>query len=64
MENLAAYTKAGSNPAYVSINRHPDRTVEITVRNEVKESCGCVGTTACIKLTEDQFLGLLAQLKG
>lgn len=64
MENLAAYTKAGTNPAFISINRLFDRTVEIIVRNEVNEHCNCVGTTASIKLTEDQYLCLLAQLKG
>lgn len=64
MTNLASYTKAGTNPAFISINQRPDRMVEIIVRNEVKENCGCVGTTASIKLTEDQFLNFLAQLKG
>lgn len=55
MKNLAAFTHAGSNPGYVSINETDNHLVEITVRNTVNAHCNCPGTVANIVLTPAQY---------
>lgn len=57
--NLAAYTPAGTAPAFVSINAEEDGTVSIAVRS--KGTDGITGPQGCIYLTQLEAAAILAE---
>jgi len=61
-KNIYAYTVAGFNPAYISINIEDDGQKSITVRTQGDDDI--CGPTAIINLPEEELLKLAEDIKN